>query len=76
MLNLSTEVLDELLKDYNGPQDLIGENGILKQLTKALVERCMSGEIDAQMQSEQGSRADEGNPKWEHVTLAMSNYTH
>ena len=63
MLNLSTEVLDELLKDYNGPQDLIGENGILKQLTKALVERCMSGEIDAQMQSEQESRADEGNPK-------------
>jgi putative transposase len=49
MLNLSPEVLDHLLKDYKGPQDLIGDNGILQQLTKALVERCMSGEIDHQL---------------------------
>jgi putative transposase len=63
MLNLSPDVLDELLKDYKGPQDLIGENGILKQLTKALVERCMSGEIDAQMQSEQETAAAGGASK-------------
>ncbi|NJM46979.1 MAG: IS256 family transposase, partial [Alkalinema sp. RU_4_3] len=49
MLNLSPEVLDHLLKDYKGPQDLIGDNGILQQLTKALIERCMSGEIDHQL---------------------------
>jgi len=30
------ELLEELLKDYKGPEDLTGENGILKQLTKAL----------------------------------------
>ncbi len=42
MLNLSPEVLDHLLKDYKGPQDLIGDNGILQQLTKALVERLPS----------------------------------
>jgi hypothetical protein len=49
MLNLSPELLDPLLQDYQGPQDLIGDNGILQQLTKALVERCMSGEIDPQL---------------------------
>jgi putative transposase len=63
MLNLSPEILDELLKDYNGPQDLIGENGILKQLTKALVERCLHGEINHQLHSESGLEEDEGPPK-------------
>ena len=32
------ELLDSLLADYRKPEDLIGENGLLKQLTKLLVE--------------------------------------
>ena len=39
------ELLEELLKDYKGPEDLTGENGILKQLTKALVEQAMGAEL-------------------------------
>ncbi len=31
------ELIDELLKEYQNPEDLMGEEGILKQLTKALV---------------------------------------
>jgi putative transposase len=58
MLNLSPELLDELLKDYQGPQDLVGDNGILKQLTKALVERCLHGEINHQMASESAIESD------------------
>lgn len=38
-------VLDELLKEYQKPEDLLGETGLLKQLTKALVERALSGEL-------------------------------
>jgi putative transposase len=34
-----------LLGDYQKPEDLIGENGLLKQLTKALVERALSAEL-------------------------------
>jgi len=30
------ELLDVLMKDYKKPEDLIGENGLLKQLTKRL----------------------------------------
>jgi hypothetical protein len=30
MLNINPELLDELLKEYTNPQDLMGENGILK----------------------------------------------
>jgi putative transposase len=39
------ELLDELMKNYKGPEDLIGENGILKELTKSLVERALQGEM-------------------------------
>jgi putative transposase len=39
------ELLDELMKNYKKPEDLIGENGLLKQLTKALVERAMKAEM-------------------------------
>ena len=33
------------MKDYKKPADLIGENGLLKQLTKQLLERAMSAEM-------------------------------
>lgn len=39
------EVLDQLIADYKKPEDLIGENGLLKQLTKALLERAMPAEM-------------------------------
>ena len=39
------ELLDALMKDYKKPEDLIGENGLLKQLTKKLLERAMQAEM-------------------------------
>jgi len=39
------ELLDELMKDYRKPEDLIGENGLLKELTKRLIERAMQAEM-------------------------------
>jgi len=39
------ELLDELIKDYKNPEDLIGETGLLKQLTKALMERALNAEL-------------------------------
>lgn len=42
---ISKELLDELLKNYKDPKDLIGENGLLKELTKALMERVLEGEM-------------------------------
>jgi len=42
---IEDEIIDNLLKDYKEPEDLIGENGLLKQLTKRLLERAMSAEM-------------------------------
>ena len=44
-MEIKKEVLDELIKDYKKPEDLIGEAGLLKQLTKALLERAMNAEL-------------------------------
>ncbi len=42
---LSNELIDSLLLDYKKPEDLIGENGLLKQLTKVLIERALQAEM-------------------------------
>ena|ERR1039457_263140 len=40
------DLIDQLLADYKKPEDLLGENGILKQLTKAVVERALKAELE------------------------------
>jgi len=42
---IDNELIDNLLKDYKRPEHLIGENGLLKQLTKRLLERAMAAEM-------------------------------
>jgi len=39
------DLLDALMKDYKNPEDLIGETGLLKQLTQKLLERAMQAEM-------------------------------
>jgi putative transposase len=42
---ITPELLDELLKDYKSPEDMFGHDGLLQQLTKAVVERALQGEM-------------------------------
>src|ERR1700691_427253 len=42
---IELKLIDKLLADYKKPEDIIGENGLPKQLTKALLERAMQAEI-------------------------------
>jgi putative transposase len=43
------ELIDELLKEYQTPQDILGEGGLLKELTKAVIERCLETELDTHL---------------------------
>ncbi len=52
------EVLDELLKDYKGPDDITGPDGLLKHLTKALVERAMDAEMTSHLGYEKIDQAE------------------
>jgi putative transposase len=54
---ISNEVLDQILKDYEKPEDLLSENGLLQQLTKALVERALNGEMTHHLGYEKHSPA-------------------
>src|SRR5450432_4784683 len=42
---MDLKLIDKLLAGYKKPEDIIGENGLLKQLTKALLERAMQAEM-------------------------------
>ena len=42
---LPDAIVDQLLENYNSPEDLTGPDGILKQLTKRLIERAMEVEL-------------------------------
>jgi len=46
---ITKEVLDELLKEYKGPDDFYGPDGLIKQLSKALIERAMQAEMTEQI---------------------------
>jgi putative transposase len=52
MMTFRQELIDELLKEYRNPEDLMGESGIFKQLTKALIERCLTTELDTHLEEE------------------------
>jgi transposase-like protein len=56
---ITKEVLDELLKEYKGPDDFYGPEGLIKQLSKALIERAMQTELTEQIgyeKSESGEK--------------------
>src|SRR5437016_14595755 len=59
-MEINTELIDQLLKDYKEPADVLGENGLFKQLTKALLERAMQAELTHHLGYDKHS--PEGNP--------------
>lgn len=42
---IDNKLVDQLLADYKKPEDIIGEDGLLKQLTKAILERALKAEL-------------------------------
>ena len=48
-MTIRRELIDELLKEYETPQDTLGEGGLLKELTKAVIERCLETELDSHL---------------------------
>ena len=59
---ISKEILDELMKEYKGPDDFYGPNGLIKQLSKAIIERAMQAELTEQIgyeKNEPGEKATE-----------------
>jgi len=60
------------MKHYKKPEDLIGENGILKELTKSLVVRALQGEMTDHLGSDKHSVAGNNNGNSRNVTSAKT----
>ena len=60
MAEIRNEVLDELLADYERPEDLLGESGLFKQLKKALLERALGAELSEHLGYEKGDPSGRG----------------
>ena len=45
MQEIRDGLVDELLKGCEKPEDIIGENGLVKRLTKAVLERALQAEL-------------------------------
>jgi putative transposase len=55
------ELLKELLAEYKKPEDLLGPNGLLKQLTGALVEKALQAEMTEHLGYEKHAPAGRGS---------------
>lgn len=44
-MTINLAVIDDLLKKYKTPEEILGDNGLLKQLTKAVLQRALQAEM-------------------------------
>ena len=54
------ELIEELLQGYSSPQDLLGEEGLFKELKKRLLERALGAELSEHLGYEKGDPAGRG----------------
>src|SRR6201998_1624976 len=58
---ITPELLDQLLANYEKPEDLSGDGGLSKQLKKALIERALGAELTEHLGYEKGDPAGRGS---------------
>ena len=56
-MTISKEMLDELLKGCERPEDLLGETGLMKELKIKLMERMLDAELTEHLGYEDGHAA-------------------
>ena len=54
---ITPELVDQLLANYEKPEDLTGEDGLFKQLKKALIERALGAELTEHLGYQKGDPA-------------------
>jgi len=58
---ITPELLDQLLANYEKPEDLTGADGLFKQLKKALIERALGAELSEHLGYEKGDPTGRGS---------------
>ena len=62
---IKDEILDQLMRGYEKPEDLLGKDGLFMELKKALVERALAEELTHHLGYEEGEKSgrDDGDTR-------------
>ena len=69
---ITPELLDQLLANYKKPEDLTGEDGLFKQLKKALIERALGAELTEHLGYDKGDPSGRGSGNSRNGTSAKT----
>ena len=69
---ITPELLDQLLANYERPEDLTGADGLFKQLKKALIERALGAELSDHLGYQKGDPAGRGSGNSRNGTSAKT----
>src|SRR3974377_1471682 len=58
---ITPDLLDQLLANYTKLEDVTGQDGLFKQLKKALIERALGAELTEHLGYEKGDPAGRGS---------------
>src|SRR5881296_1945934 len=61
-MEIPDELIDQLLGEYQGPEQLTGPDGLINQLRKRLIERAAGAELEQHLGYAAGAEAPEGQP--------------
>jgi transposase-like protein len=53
-MGINDEILNQLMKGYEKPEDLLGKDGLFMELKKALVERALAEKLTHHLGYERG----------------------
>jgi putative transposase len=59
-MEIPDELIDQLLGEYRGPEQLTGPDGLINQLRRRLIERAAGAELEQHLGYPQGADAPEG----------------
>ena len=62
-MEIPDELIDRLLGEYQGPEQLTGPDGLINQLRKRLIERAAGAELQQHLGYPPGGEPAEGNAK-------------
>ena len=72
MAEIRQELLDELLADYRDREDLVGPDGLIKELFKRLIETAAGAELTEHLGYERGDPAGRGSGNSRNGTSAKT----
>jgi putative transposase len=71
-MEIPDELIDQLLGEYQGPEQLTGPDGLINQLRKRLIERAASAELEQHLGYPPGEVPPEGQPNRRNGTTSKT----